>query len=159
MTSHFADAGFARRARHARPARPVAGLAVAGTALAVGFAALCSEQAVANGPVVCPFRLMTGLPCPGCGMTRAWVSALHGDAGRAVAENPFVLVTLPLAVFFVVSAAASLVRGRPAAGPAAFLRGLTRTRSRRSVMWTVVAGWIAFGIVRATLVATGQLAY
>ena len=25
----------------------------------------------------CIFRLMTGIPCPGCGMTRAWLAALR----------------------------------------------------------------------------------
>ena len=27
----------------------------------------------------CVFRLMTGIPCPGCGMTRAWLAALRLD--------------------------------------------------------------------------------
>ena len=27
----------------------------------------------------CIFRLMTGIPCPGCGMTRAWLAALRLD--------------------------------------------------------------------------------
>ena len=26
----------------------------------------------------CIFRLMTGIPCPGCGMTRAWLAVLGG---------------------------------------------------------------------------------
>ncbi len=32
-----------------------------------------------DGPDLCPFRLATGLPCPLCGATRAFVLAGHGD--------------------------------------------------------------------------------
>ena len=31
-----------------------------------------------NGPDICLFHRMTGIPCPGCGMTRAFFSMAHG---------------------------------------------------------------------------------
>ena len=36
----------------------------------------------------CVFRLMTGIPCPGCGMTRAWLAALRLDFAAAFAYHP-----------------------------------------------------------------------
>ena len=42
----------------------------------------------------CPIRLVTGLPCPGCGSTRAWTTFLHGHVEAAMAENPFAVVLL-----------------------------------------------------------------
>jgi hypothetical protein len=45
------------------------------------------------GLVLCPFRALTGLPCPGCGMTRAFCSLGHGDLSGAFGYNalaPFV---------------------------------------------------------------------
>ena len=39
--------------------------------------------------VGCVFRLVTGVPCPGCGMTRAWLSVLRLDLAAAVAYHPF----------------------------------------------------------------------
>lgn len=40
------------------------------------------------GFVLCPFRAVTGLPCPGCGMTRAFCAIGHGDFTSAVVFNP-----------------------------------------------------------------------
>jgi hypothetical protein len=37
----------------------------------------------------CPFRALTGLPCPGCGMTGACAAALRGDWRAVWQLNPF----------------------------------------------------------------------
>lgn len=39
-------------------------------------------------PGVCALNELTGVPCPGCGLTRAWVSALHGGLGESLAHHP-----------------------------------------------------------------------
>lgn len=36
----------------------------------------------------CPLYALTGLPCPGCGMTRAWIAALHLDLAGAFGYHP-----------------------------------------------------------------------
>ncbi len=36
----------------------------------------------------CPYRLVTGKPCPGCGMTRGFIAIAHGDIGKAFTLNP-----------------------------------------------------------------------
>lgn len=40
-------------------------------------------------PVFCPFEALTGIPCPGCGMTRAMLRLVAGDPAGAAAYNPF----------------------------------------------------------------------
>lgn len=50
------------------------------------------------GVDICAVHRTTGLPCPGCGLTRAFVLVSHGDLATAVASNPFVLVLYPLFV-------------------------------------------------------------
>ena len=54
------------------------------------------SMAVAPGRLpqvsVCPFRSATGLPCPGCGLTRAFCAIGHAEFAAAWAFNPFSFV-------------------------------------------------------------------
>lgn len=42
----------------------------------------------------CVFHALTGLDCPGCGITRALHHLLHGRIGEAFALNPMIFVFL-----------------------------------------------------------------
>jgi len=55
------------------------------------------------GPSFCPFKVMTGLPCPGCGLTRATVALLHGDLSTSLHFHPLAgpMVLAMLAVAFI----------------------------------------------------------
>ena len=46
----------------------------------------------------CPFRLLTGLQCPGCGAARSLHQLLHGHPITAFELNPLVLISLPFLV-------------------------------------------------------------
>ena len=63
--------------------RPQAALALAAVA-----AALIPRRGD-RLPTICPFRLVTGYPCPTCGMTRSWHSLARLDPMRAVRDHPF----------------------------------------------------------------------
>ena len=50
-------------------------------------------------PVICPSRLLFGVNCPGCGMTRSVLLTLGGDLRGALSVNPagpFLVVALVL---------------------------------------------------------------
>jgi len=57
---------------------------------------------IEQGPPICMFKLMTGMPCPGCGLTRSVVALLHGDLTTSLHFHPlgvlFVLLVLVLAI-------------------------------------------------------------
>lgn len=43
----------------------------------------------------CPFRRITGMNCPFCGMTRAYTAAFCGDFARAISYHPLFLLGIP----------------------------------------------------------------
>lgn len=66
---------------------------------------------VGNGPVLCPFRLVTGLPCPGCGLTRSFCAMSRGQFLAAFGFHLFgpalyvaALLSIPLMLYQVVTA-------------------------------------------------------
>ncbi|MBN2433056.1 MAG: DUF2752 domain-containing protein [Acidobacteria bacterium] len=55
-----------------------------------------------NGPTLCLFRQWTGLPCPGCGLTRSFCAISHGHFADAWSFNPFGYLFYALAVLFLI---------------------------------------------------------
>ncbi len=48
----------------------------------------------------CPIHLVTGHPCPTCGITRATRLVLRGDFGMATRTHPLVWIAVPVVVLF-----------------------------------------------------------
>ncbi|MEU5210255.1 DUF2752 domain-containing protein [Streptomyces sp. NPDC020742] len=64
--------------------------------------------------IPCPFRMMTGILCPGCGGTRMAYDLMHGDVVTAFHDNA-VLLTLgvPAVAYVAVRWLVAGLRGRP----------------------------------------------
>jgi hypothetical protein len=72
----------------------------------------------------CPFRLLTGFTCPGCGTTRALHQVLHGHLDAAFTLNPLLLLALPFLLFALIRYSVIVMRGgvpRPNALPAPYI--------------------------------------
>ncbi len=54
--------------------------------------------AASTGATTCPVYLTTGVPCPGCGMSRAGVSLVKGDVAGAFDMHPLIFVVALLAI-------------------------------------------------------------
>ncbi len=74
------------------------GFALAGAAVMAGIAFVVGwfNPSTAGIFPVCPFYSLTGLACPGCGMTRGFHALLHGDILSALGYN----LLLPGILFF-----------------------------------------------------------
>lgn len=62
--------------------------------------------------IPCPIRFLTGVSCPGCGMTRAALSLLRLDFSAAFHYHPLVFVLLPVAVTLYILTAKKLPKAR-----------------------------------------------
>ena len=62
---------------------------------------------IAGVPSVCPFFNLTGLPCPGCGLTRSFVSVGHGHVREAFAWHPLGPLLFAGALVYLVGTARS----------------------------------------------------
>ena len=87
----------------------------------------------------CPFRLLTGFQCPGCGSTRACYQLIHLHPIAAFKLNPMFMLTLPFIIY----------------GLLGFTRSAITGRQRRVVipsiyLWVWLAALIFFWIFRNT---------
>lgn len=75
---------------------PSAAAPIAAGCCAVAAAAYVAVDDPSDGGAYlpCPFRILTGLWCPGCGLTRATHHLLRGDVLQAIRFNLFVVVVL-----------------------------------------------------------------
>jgi hypothetical protein len=93
-----------------------------------------THERLFGGP--CGFLVVTGLPCPTCGMTTAFAHAVRGQFGSAFRAQPAGLVLALLAIAGVPLALAALIRGRWLDFP----------------LWRVPA-WLIFTVCAAVFIA------
>lgn len=70
--------------------------ALSGLARLAGFSLLAALPAA----VLCPFKALTGLPCPGCGITHAFLALGRLDLAGACAANPLVFPLAALTALY-----------------------------------------------------------
>ena len=138
MAAHFAEsAALSGRSAAARRGTAPAFVAAVG---ALAAAAALEPASIESGPVLCPFRLLTGLPCPGCGLTRSWVYLVHGQWSDGLAANPFGALALVAVVAFVTAVAVAAIRRAP-------LPDVGRVLTSRALVAVGVV-WIGYGVGR-----------
>jgi hypothetical protein len=82
-----------------------------GRALQVLAGAAAVGVVIALRIPVCPTATLFGIPCPGCGLTRATLALFRGDVATALHFHPLVFVLTPLVVGLTLNSAYEYVRG------------------------------------------------
>lgn len=103
--------------------------------LGLGYAALCRRFGVL---IPCPFHALTGLSCPGCGVSHMCLALLRLDLAAAFRYQPALLLSLPILGVLFVQFAAQYVR-------TGSLRG---TRRQNRVICGLIVWFLLFGVVR-----------
>ena len=120
-------------------------------------AAIMPRGWVEAGPSLCPFRLASGLPCPGCGLTRSVVALAHGDLSASLYYHPlgpvFVAVLVGLAATEVALRLRPLLAGQVAGSPST--AALLERAARGPLLWAGVASLAVVWVVRIPLFISG----
>ena len=122
--------------------RPVPFPAVAAAAYAA-LAALAAFGLPRDGVTLCPLRLLTGHPCPGCGMGHALVAGLRGDFSASWGFHPLGPPLLALWTAWLAWGAFNLARGRD------FSDGFLPVLRRPALAWAALA--LVFAVYAARM--------
>jgi len=107
--------------------------------LVLALAALLTPFALL--PYRCPFKVLTGIPCPTCGMTRGLIAARHLDFSTAFLMNPLAaVVAVGFGLFVVYAWIAILLRTRRIR--LAVTRSWEPTAIRIGVVTVFLANWL-----------------
>jgi len=100
------------------------------TAVVVGFFALFYQAESIRDLYLppCPFHVLTGMHCPGCGSTRALHKLVHGDVLSAVRFNPLTILATPVIIFLILRKDRTVLTAMPS--------------------WILIGIIITFGVLR-----------
>ena len=114
--------------------------------VALGVTALAAAQvacvAAGAGGWPCPMKSALGIPCPGCGLTRASVALLRGEFANSFGAHAFAPVLL------VVLAALAVAAFLPASQREAFANLVGRFERRTKAAYVVLGALLLYWSVR-----------
>lgn len=117
--------------------RLMAGASVVGIAGSSAMVAAYDPTTVHFFPL-CPLYELTGLACPGCGLTRAFHALFHGDMATAFGFNALFPVWAVIIGYVWISLVLYAVRGK----------GLPMWPTHPTVLWTFMIVLLVFGVAR-----------
>lgn len=109
-------------------------LAMAGGSAAIAY----FDPAKANFFPVCPLYSLTGLACPGCGLTRGFHALFHGDIIPALDFNLLLPVWVVIFGYVWISLLVLAVRGR----------ALPMWMTSPKFLWAFMIVLLTFGVLR-----------
>ena len=90
----------------------------------------------------CPIRHGLGLPCPGCGLSRAMISGFHGDWQQALLIHAFAPVAIAVILLIMVSGLL------PTGWRGALVGGVRTLETHTGITFFLLTGLIVYWLVR-----------
>lgn len=91
-------------------------------------------------PLYCPFKLITGIPCPGCGGQRALFAVLQGNIIEAICINPLSVLLILFAFIAPVWLFVDCYRGTDSLHRV--MKGNWSWKTTIIVVLIIIANWI-----------------
>lgn len=88
-----------------------------------------------DGLTICPMALLTGVACPGCGMSRAIAWLFRGDLERSVGYHPLAPLVVIVGIVAMVWAFGRRLRGWNKPRPALLTGGLVVLATLLMAVW------------------------
>ncbi len=120
----------------------LAGNRAVGAACAAGVFFLLLFSKCGYNPWPCPFYSLTKLPCPGCGMTRAFLALMRGEWLEMAHSHPFAPYFLVLGLLCLPGLALSRHRR------ARWAAKLVRVEEQTGLHALILAMFIGYSMVR-----------
>ena len=108
-----------------------------------------------SGPSFCPFKMATGLPCPGCGLTRASVAFLHGDLSASFHFHPLGAPIVIALALFALADLWILWHHRAAGGAGSAPSYVVERLMRTPAPWVALGALALVWLVRVPLYVVG----
>jgi hypothetical protein len=121
--------------------------------------ALLPMSLLTTGVSFCPFKVVTGLPCPGCGMTRAAIALLHGDPGASFYYHPLGIPLVLTAVAIGLADGWYWWRSRQLGSRSAPPAWLIERVMLSPAPWVAIAALVVVWLVRLPLYVLGSWVY
>ena len=125
------------------------------TAMLIG-AAIIPVTWLTTTPSLCPFKRVTGLPCPGCGMTRSVVTLLHGDLAASLYYHPLGIAVVAICLGLIAVDGWVWLRSTARGGPSRSPSWLPERLMVTPAPWAAIALLTAVWLVRLPLYLAGS---
>ena len=100
---------------------------------------------LAGIPTICPFKVLTTIPCPGCGLTRALVLFAHGDWAQAIAFHPLAPIFYAALWLALIAGVLQMQKTPPSISPRFFVLAGSSFAASLLILWVArLTGIIPF---------------
>lgn len=127
--------------------------------IGLGTGALLPPDWVLHGPQLCVFKMMSGMPCPGCGLTRAVVLLMHGDLSGSLFFHPLAIFLVLAGLVVAAVDGYAWWRAHPGGTAATKPSWLLERLSRTPAPWVLIGLMLALWAVRLPLYLVGSWVY